>query len=89
MAEHARNQKIMKNDVMTEMGQWDAAVGVAREQDVLTMTQQIPNAAWQHQDPTPQYAGFRDGPQEMAQQMEEASTTELAKTMGNMLQRFA
>ena len=89
MAEHARNQKIMKNDVMTEMGQWDAAVGVAREQDVLTMTQQIPNAAWQHQDPAPQYAGFRDGPQEMAQQMEEASTAELAKTTGNMLQQFA
>jgi hypothetical protein len=91
MAELARNQQMMKNDVMTEMGQWDAAAGVAREPDVMTMTQQMPANAWQHRDPAPQYAGMCDGrPLEMPQQMEEASTAELAKTTtGNMSQQFA
>ncbi|XP_021310480.1 uncharacterized protein LOC8081141 [Sorghum bicolor] len=91
MAELARNEQMMKNDVMTEMGQWDAAAGVAREPDVMTMTQQMPANAWQHRDPAPQYAGMCDGrPLEMPQQMEEASTAELAKTTtGNMSQQFA
>ena len=48
MAELARNQQIMKNDVMTEMGQWDAAAGGAREQDVMTMMQQFPANTWHH-----------------------------------------
>jgi hypothetical protein len=85
MAELARNRQIMKNDVMAEMGQWDAAAGHAREQDVMTMVQQIPANTWQHQDPAAQYAGFP----EMPQQMEEASTAELAQTTGKMSQQFA
>lgn len=59
MAELSRNRKqqiIQK----TEMGQyWDAAAGGAREQDLVTMMQQAPAAAWQHQYPAPQYAGIR------------------------------
>jgi hypothetical protein len=46
MAELARNRQIMKNDVMAEMGQWDAAAGHAREQ--------VPANTWQHQDPAAQ-----------------------------------
>ncbi|CAD6226693.1 unnamed protein product [Miscanthus lutarioriparius] len=45
MAELARNQQIMRNDVMTEMGQWDAAAGGAREQDDQEMPQQKEEAS--------------------------------------------
>ncbi|NP_001306148.1 uncharacterized protein LOC107161152 [Zea mays] len=92
MAELSRNRKqqiIQK----TEMGQyWDAAAGGAREHDLLTMMQQAPAAAWQHQYPAPQYAGIRGGPgghQEMPQPMEEACTAEFATGMGIMSQQFA
>lgn len=92
MAELSRNRKqqiIQK----TEMGRyWDAAAGGAREHDLLTMMQQAPAAAWQHQYPAPQYAGIRGGPggpQEMPQPMEEACTAEFATGMGIMSQQFA
>lgn len=92
MAELSRNRK-QQIIHKTEMGQyWDAAAGGAREHDLLTMMQQAPAAAWQHQYPAQQYAGIRGGPggpQEMPQPMEEACTAEFATGMGIMSQQFA